>query len=97
MNNHEDVSKALKNAFFAEIERVQQDIHHFIDNLTAISGYAQLLQLRPELSVTELPKIIHTVEKCMQTLRACMLSLKEFEQRHRGQRNTRVPSPDLPP
>jgi hypothetical protein len=97
MSNHEHVSKELENEFFAEIERVQKDVHHFIDNLTAISGYAQLLQLRPERSVTELPKIIYTVEKSMQMLRACMLSLKEFENRHRDQRNTIAALPDAPP
>ena len=81
-SNQEESTSELKNEFLREFQRVQKLVHHFIDDLTAISGYAQIVQLKPERSAAELHKIIHTVEKCMQMLRGCMDSLKELERKY---------------
>ena len=81
-SDHEDALQAMKKDFFGEFQRVQKIVHSFINDLTAISGYAQLVKIRPEQSVSELHKIIHTVEKCTNMLRACLSSLKELERRY---------------
>ena len=82
VSNHEDAIKELKSEFLGEFQRVQKYIHRFIDDLAAISGYAQIVQFNPERSVAELQKIIRTVEKCVLMLRDCIDSFKEFERKH---------------
>jgi hypothetical protein len=49
----------LKNEFLGELQRMQSCLHRLIDHFTAISGYAQLVQFKPESSATHLDKIIH--------------------------------------
>jgi len=80
--NSEDAINALKNEFLREFQRVQKLVHRFIDDLTAISGYAQIVEHKPEQSAAELRKIMHTVEKCTQMLRGCILGLKELERKY---------------
>jgi len=80
--NYEDAINALKSEFLREFQHANIKVHRLIDALTAISGYAQLVKLNPERSVDELPKIMHTVEKCMQMLRGCILNLKELERKY---------------
>ena len=81
-NNQQHGLEELKNEFLGEFQRIQKYVHHLINHLTAISGYAQIVQIRPERSVTELHKIIHIVEKSMVMLRACVANLREMERRH---------------
>ena len=81
-SNDEDAIKKLKNEVFKEFQEVHKYVHNLINDLTAISGYAQLLQLKPERSLVELRNIIGTVEKCMHMLRCCMAGLKEFERKY---------------
>jgi len=81
-SDHEDTLQAMKEDFLGEFRRVQDYVHSFINDLTAISGYAQLVKILPGQPVSELHKIIHTVEKCTNMLRACLASLKEFERRY---------------
>jgi hypothetical protein len=40
------------------------------------------VQFKPECSATDLDKIIRTVEKSMVVVRACLASLKDFEQKY---------------
>lgn len=72
----------LKNEFLGELQKMQRCLHRFIDDLTAISGYAQLAQSKTDGSATELDKIIHTVEKSMVMLRTCIARLADFERRY---------------
>ena len=81
-STHEDAIKKLKSEFFKEFQQVQKYVHNLINDLTAISGYAQLLQLKPERSLVEAHKIIGTVEKCTQMLRCCIENLRELERRY---------------
>ena len=81
-SNQESAVEELKNEFLSEFQRMQRSVHRLINHLTAISGYAQIVQFKPERSATELHKIISTVEKSMIMLRACIANLKEFERRY---------------
>jgi len=72
----------LKNAVFEEFQQVRKHVHDFINDLTAISGYAQLAKLKPERSAAEAHNIIHTVEKCTHMLRCCIAGLKELERKY---------------
>jgi hypothetical protein len=81
-SSQEDACEELRNEFLGELQRMQSCLHRLIDHFTAISGYAQLVQFKPECSVTDLDKIIHTVEKSMVVVRACLASLKDFERRY---------------
>jgi len=81
-NNQEDALEELKNEFLGEFQRMQKSVHRLIDHLTAISGYAQIVQLTPARTRAEIHKIITTVEKSMIMLRACVANLKEVERRY---------------
>jgi len=81
-SNQENAIKELKNAVFEEFQQVRKHVHNFINDLTAISGYAQLAKLQPERSAAEAQNIIHTVEKSMHVLRCCVASLQEFERKY---------------
>ena len=81
-SNQEIAVEEFKSELLGEFQRMQKSIHRLINHLAAISGYAQIVQVRPERSVTELHKIIHTVEKSMVMLRACVANLKECERRY---------------
>ena len=79
--NHKDAIEELKSAFLEEFQHLQKHVHRFMDDLAAISGYAQIVQSKPEGSPAELEKIIHTVDKSMLMLRSWIASLKELERR----------------
>lgn len=81
-SNHEDAIREFRNEVFKEFQKVQKYVHNLINDLTAISGYAQLLQLKPEQSLVEAQNIIGTVEKCMHMLRCCIEGLREMERRY---------------
>ena len=81
-SNQEPVPEELKSELLGEFQRMQKSVHRLINHLTAISGYAQIVQFKPERSVSELHKIISTVEKSMTMLRACIANMKEFEKRY---------------
>ena len=81
-NNHEHALEELKNEFLSEFQRMQKSVHQLINHLTAISGYVQIVQVKPERSFAELHKIIHIVEKSMGMLRACVANLREVERRY---------------
>jgi len=81
-SSKEDACEELKNEFLGELQRMQSCLHRLIDHFTAISGYAQLVQFKPESSATDLDKIIHIVEKSVVVVRACIASLKDFEGRY---------------
>ena len=87
-SSQEDACEELKNEFLGELQRMQIWVHGLINDLTAISGYAQLVQFRPEYRAIELPKIIHTVEKSMLMLRECIARLQELERKYVGPRQT---------
>jgi antirestriction protein ArdC len=79
--NHEDAIEELKNEFLGEFQHMQKHVHRLMDDLAAISGYAQIVQVQLAQSAAELEKIIHTVEKSMLMLRSWVANLKELEQR----------------
>jgi hypothetical protein len=79
--NHEDPFAELKSEFLGEFQHLQKHAHRFMDDLAAISGYAQIVQLKLEGATAELEKIIHTVDKSMLMLRSWIASLKELERR----------------
>lgn len=80
--NQEDAVELLRNEFLGEFQRMHKSVHHLINHLAAISGYVQIALGQPDRSATELHKIIHSVEKAMLMLRACVANLKEIERRH---------------
>lgn len=80
--SQEPAVEELKNEFLGEFQRMQKSVHRLIDHLTAISGYAQIVQLTPATARAELHKIISTVEKSVLMLRACIANLKEVERRY---------------
>jgi hypothetical protein len=80
MGDHEDAIEQLKSEFLGEFQRMQKHVHRLMDDLTAISGYAQIVQFKAERPV-ELEKIIHTVDKSMLMLHSWIASLKELEMR----------------
>lgn len=80
--SQERAVEELKNEFLGEFQRMQKSVHRLIDHLTAISGYAQIVQLTPATARAELHKIISTVEKSVLMLRACISNLKEVERRY---------------
>lgn len=82
ISSQEDACEELKNEFLGELKRMQSVLHRLINHLTAISGYAQLVQSKTEFSATEMHKIVHTVEESMVTLRACIAGMKDFERRY---------------
>ena len=81
-SNQEDAMEHLKGELLGEFQRMQKSVHRLIDHLTAISGYAQIVQHTPTTARAELHKIISTVEKSMIMLRACVANLKEVERRY---------------
>jgi len=81
-NEENSVDELKRHELPAEFQRMQKSIHRLINYLAAISGYAQIVQFRPERPAAELHKIIHTVEKSMVVLRAFVANLQECERRY---------------
>lgn len=81
-SNQPDAIDERKHELLSEFQRMQRSVHRLIDHLTAISGYAQIVQHAPTTARAELHKIITTVEKSMIMLRACVANLKEVERRY---------------
>jgi len=79
--DHEKAIEELKNEFLGEFQHMQRLVHRLMDDLTAISGYAQIVQFKLERSAVELEKIIHTVETAILVLRSWIARLKELERR----------------
>jgi len=77
----EKAIEELKNEFLGEFQHMQRHVHKLMDDLTAISGYAQIVQFKLERPAVELEKIIHTVGTAMLVLRSWIARLKELERR----------------
>jgi hypothetical protein len=75
----------LKRGFLDELQRIQKTAHRLIDNLTAISGYTQIVQTRcgPDgRSAGELGKILAAVKKSTAMLRTALENLQDFGRSH---------------
>ena len=84
-SNHQTALEDLKREFLGEFQRIQKTAHRLIDNLTAISGYTQIVHMRcgPEgRSAGELGKILTAVKKSTAMLRTALENLQEFERSH---------------
>ena len=79
--NPGDGIEELKNESLGEFQHMQKHVHRLMDDLAAISGYAQIVQFKLEQSAAEIEKIIHTVDKSMLMLRSWIASLQELERR----------------
>ena len=76
--------EALRREFLHEFHRTRDVAHRLCDDLTAISGYAEIMMMRggPEQAVSELRKILERAKKSMTLLRDCISNLQELGRRH---------------
>ena len=66
-----------------EFRRIQRSAHRLINQLAAISGYAQIAHSQyGKGSIEEFSKILDTVETATMILRNCLMHLKEVERRY---------------
>jgi hypothetical protein len=75
----------LKREFLDELQRIQKTAHRLIDNLTVISGYVQIVDMRCAAqgrSAGELEKILTAVKKSTAMLRTALENLQAFERSH---------------
>jgi hypothetical protein len=76
--------EALRKEFVNEFQRTREIALKLVDNLTAISGYVELMMMRPgpEPRISELRKILDHAKKSMALLRDCISNLHELGRRH---------------
>jgi hypothetical protein len=65
--NQERRFEALRKEFVNEFQRTEEIAHRLVDDLTAISGYAEIMLTRtePVQTYTDLKKIVDRAKKSM--------------------------------
>ena len=76
--------EALRKEFVNEFQRTREIARKLVDDLTAISGYVEIMMMRagPEQRISELRKILDWAKKSMALLRDCISNLHELGRRH---------------
>jgi hypothetical protein len=74
----------LRQEFVHEFQRTREIAHRLVDDLTAISGYIEIVIMRgePEQAISDLRKILDRAKKSMALLRDCISNLKELGRRY---------------
>ncbi len=76
--------ETLRKEFVDESQRTEQVARKLIDDLTAISGYAEIMVMRggPEQTLSEFGKILDRAKKSMLMLEDCIANLQEVGRRY---------------
>jgi hypothetical protein len=74
----------LRKEFANEFQRTRHVVHKLIDDLTVISGYAEIMVMRggPEQTMSEFRKILDRAKKSMVMLQDCIANLHEVGRRY---------------
>jgi hypothetical protein len=74
----------LRKEFVSEFQRTKQVAHKLIDDLTVISGYAEIMVIRggSEHIQSEFRKILDRAKKSMVMLQVCIANLQEVGRRY---------------
>ena len=82
--NQEHRCEALRKEFVNEFQRTKEIAHRLVDDLTAISGYAEMMLTRtePVQTYSDLKKIVGRVKKSMALLHDCISNLHEVGRKH---------------
>ena len=76
--------EALRKEFLSEFQRTEQVARKLIDDLTAISGYAEIMVMRggPQQILSEFRKILDRAKKSMVMLDDCIANLQEVGRKY---------------
>lgn len=76
--------EALRKEFVDEFQRTEQVAHKLIDDLTAITGYAEIAVMRgaPDQTLSEFRKILDRAKKSMVMLEDCIAKLQEVGRKY---------------
>ena len=76
--------EALRKEFVDEFQRTEQVARKLIDDLTAISGYAEIVVMRggPEQTLIGFRKILDRAKKSMVMLEDCIANLQEVGRKY---------------
>lgn len=76
--------EALRKEFVDAFQRTEQVARKLIDDLTAISGYAEIAVMRggPEEALSEFRKILERAKKSMLMLEDCIANLQEVGRKY---------------
>jgi uncharacterized cupin superfamily protein len=87
--NQELRFEALRKGFVNEFQRTKEIAHRLVDDLTAISRYAEIMLMRAELAqtYTDLKKIVDRAKKLMALLHDCISNLHEEGRKHNAAAN----------
>lgn len=82
--NQERRFEALRKEFVNEFQRTKEIAHRLVDDLTAISGYAEIMLTRtePVQTCSGLKKIVDRAKKSMALLQDCISNLHEVGRKH---------------
>jgi hypothetical protein len=82
--NRDSRCEALREEFVNEFQRTREIVHRLVDDLTAFSGYAEIMMMRggQEQPISELRKILDRSKKSIALLRDCISNLQELGRRH---------------
>ena len=82
--NQKHSFEELRKAFVSEFQRTKEVAHKLIDDLTVISGYAEIMIMRgsPEHAQSEFRKILERAKKSMVMLQDCIANLQEVGRRY---------------
>lgn len=74
----------LRKEFAREFQKTKQVAHMLVDDLTVISGYAEIMIIRdgPEQTRSEFRKILDRAKKSMVMLQDCIASLQEVGRKY---------------
>jgi signal transduction histidine kinase len=72
----------LKRVLVKELQRTEEVAHKVRDDLTAISGYAEIMVLRPEQADRELRKLLYRTKKSVLMLQDCISNLQEVNRKY---------------
>jgi hypothetical protein len=75
--NRDQRCEALRKEFVNEFQRTREIALKLVDDLTAISGYVEIMMMHAGLL-----KILDRAKKSMALLRDCMSNLHELGRRH---------------
>lgn len=82
--NLEHRFEALRKRLATEFQRTKQVAHKLIDDLTAISGYAEIMVMQggQERAMLEFRKILERAKKSIVVLQDCIVNLYEVGRRY---------------
>ena len=82
--NEERRFEALRKEFVNEFQRTKEIAHRLVDDLTAISGYVEIMLTRtePVQTYSDLKKVVDRAKKSMALLHDCISNLHEVGRRH---------------